>query len=116
MMFAADRFWDAHPRRLLTWCDEEEGRCVVLRPKLGRSRWGTWLAGYLRDPYYRIRLDEVGTFVWKACDGQTSLVVIVEQMREQFGDTVEPAEQRLSAFVHRMLRSRLLEIGSAQDM
>lgn len=115
-MVASDRFWDAHPRRLLEWREGEEGLCVVLRPKLGKSRWGTWLAGYLRDPYYRIRLDEVGTFVWKACDGQTSLAAIVEQMRNQFGDTVEPAEQRLSAFMRQMLRSRLLEIGSTRSM
>ena len=105
-------FWSVRPRRRLDWREADDGRCVVMRPKFGESRVGQWLAARLADPYYRIRLDEVGTFVWKACDGETPLAVIAERMRAQFGGRVEPAEKRLGMFVRTMLRSRLLEIGS----
>ena len=113
MSEAAD-FWSARPSRRFEWREAHDGRCVVLRPKLGGSRVGRWLAARLSDPYYRIRLDDLGTFVWKACDGQTPLTVIAERMRDEFGGRVEPAEQRLGLFVQQMLRSRLLDVHGAR--
>lgn len=102
------RLMDETPRRALAWREGDDGRCVLLRPKLGRGRLGRWLARLLGDPHYRIRLDEVGTFVWKSCDGQTSLGRIAKDLRDRFGDRIEPAEPRLAQFVRQMLRSKLL--------
>ena len=97
----------AMPRRALEW-REEHGQCVLLRPRFGSGRVGRWLASWAGDPHYRIRLDDVGTFVWKSCDGQTPLSKIAEGLRQRFGVSVEPAEQRLAMFVSQMRRSRLL--------
>ena len=110
---ASDRavaFWNARPRRRLDWRDLEDGRCVVLRPRLGDGRIGRWLASKVGDPCYRIRLDDVGTFIWKACDGETPLTEIAGQLRAEFGERVEPAEERLARFVQSMLRSRMVEM------
>ena len=102
-------FVNVCPRRLLEWC-EEDGRCVLLRPRLGTTRVARWMAGLGGDPHYRIRLDEVGTLVWKACDGHTSLAAILGRMRERFGDRVEPADQRLSQFMRTMLKGRMIAV------
>jgi hypothetical protein len=106
-------FWDEKPRRALEWRETDDGRCVLLRPKFGKGLLGRWLATRIRDPHYRIRLDEVGTFVWKASDGQTPFSIIVAGLRMRFGARVEPAEQRLAVFARQMLRSRTIEIGEA---
>ena len=106
--------FEARPQRLLDW-REEDGRCVLLRPRLGPSRPGRWLAGLVGDPHYRIRLDEVGAFVWKACDGRTTLAEIARSMRSAFGARVEPADERLAAFVRRMLRGRMLAVDDELD-
>ena len=98
------------PSRTLEWREGEDGRCVLLRPKFGRSSVGRWLASRVAEPHYRIRLDEIGTFVWKACDGETSLASIADRMREEFGPRAEPADQRLAIFVRKMLRSRMLAL------
>ena len=103
-------FARVQPRRRLEW-HEQDGRCVLLRPRLGSSRVARWVAGLGGDAYYRIRLDEVGTLVWKACDGYTSLADIVGRMRERFGDRVQPADQRLSRFVRTMLKGRMIAIS-----
>ena len=102
-------FAGVQPRRLLEW-SEEEGSCVLLRPRLRSDRLARWVARLGGDPYYRIRLDEIGTFVWKACDGRTSLAEICEGMRGRFGVEVEPADQRLAEFVRKMLKGRMLTI------
>ena len=109
-MPAALDFARVEPRRLLEW-REQDGRCVLLRPRLGSSRVGRWMAGLWDDPYYQIRLDEVGTLVWKACDGRTSLADIVGRMRDRFGDRVEPADQRLARFMRKMLKGRMIAIS-----
>lgn len=101
--------FEARPRRLLEW-REEDGRCVLLRPRFGAGRAGRRLAGLLGAPHYRIRLDEVGAFVWRACDGRTSLAEIARSMRAAFGARVEPADERLAAFVGRMLKGRMLAV------
>jgi len=87
---------------------------VLLRPRLGSNRLARWVAGLGGDPYYRIRLDEVGTLVWKACDGRTPLADIARRMRERFGDHVEPADQRLARFVRRMLRGRMIAVDGGE--
>ena len=106
----AAAFWNARPRRRLDWRDLDDGRCVVLRPQFGEGRFGRWLAAKLGEPCYRIRLDEVGSFIWKACDGETPLTAIAGRLRAEFGDRVEPAEERLARFVQSMLRSRMIAV------
>ena len=106
----AAAFWNACPRRLLDWRDLDDGRCVVLRPQLGTGRIGRWLASKLGDPCYRIRLDDVGSFIWKACDGKTPLTEMADRLRARFGERVEPAEDRLARFVQSMLRSRMIAV------
>lgn len=96
--------------RMFDWREAEDGRCIVLRPKFGNSPFSRWLASRVNDPHYRIRLDKFGTFVWKACDGQTSLSSIADRMREEFGPRVEPVEHRLATFVRQMVQSRLLDV------
>ena len=107
---AAAAFWGARPRRLLNWQEAGDGQCVVLRPKLGGSRAGRWFAARLGDPFYRIRLDDVGTFIWNACDGEAPLTVILGRLRDAFGARVEPADERLGRFVQTMRRSRMIEM------
>lgn len=106
----AAAFWNARPRRRLDWRDLDDGRCVVLRPRFGEGRVGRWLASKLGDPCYRIRLDDVGSFIWRACDGETPLTTIAGRLRAGFGERVEPAEERLARFVQSMLRSRMIEV------
>ena len=103
-------FARVQPRRLLDW-REEDGRCVLLRPRLGTTRVARWVTRLAGDPHYRIKLDDVGTLVWKACDGRTSLADIVGQMRERFGEQVEPADQRLSQFMRKMLKGRMIAVA-----
>ena len=110
MTAEAERFWNACPHRRLDWREAQDGHCVVLRPKFGESRAGRWLAARLGDPCYRIRLDDVGSFIWKACDGQTPLTVIAVRLHDAFGARVEPADERLARFVQTMLRSRMIEM------
>ena len=106
-----DAWLQCRPRRLLEWKLDDQGRAVLLRPKLGRNRWARWLASRLKNPHYHIRLDEMGTLVWKSCNGERALSDIALSLRAQFGESIEPAEDRLVAFVRTLYRSRLVELA-----
>ena len=110
-----DSALSCQPRRLLEWRENHTGQAVLLRPKLGRSPLARWCSKYLRNPYYRIRLDDIGTLVWKSCDGSTTLSSILQSMREHFGTGVEPAEERLWRFLQTMRRSRLIELSCPES-
>ena len=103
-------FLAARPKRALKWEQDGDGRVILLRPRFGSGALGRWLQNRLGLSYYKIRLDDVGTFVWKSIDGQTPLSEIAETLRREFGGKVEPAEQRLVEFVRQMTRSRLIEL------
>ena len=107
----SDPFWAAVPQRLLEWRETDDGRCVILRPKFGVGRIGRWLGARVGEPHYRIRLDELGTFVWKSCDGERSLAAIAVRLRDHFGPSVEPAEQRVGLFVRKMIRSKVVKLS-----
>ncbi len=102
-------FLAARPKRALEWEEDADGRAVLLRPRFGAARAGRWLQNWLRLSPYKIRLDEVGTLVWKSIDGQTPLAEVAERLRREFGAKVEPAEKRLEQFVRQMTRGRLIE-------
>ena len=102
------------PRRCLEWGEDKEGKVVLLRPKLGSGCLGRWMSLQLQNPFYRIRLDEVGTLVWQCCDGQTKLAEIVTRMRQRFGAQVEPVEERLFQFIGQLHRAKLIEIENGE--
>ena len=51
----------------------------------------------------RIRLDDMGSFSWERMDGTRTVQEIAQELRAEFGDEVEPAEERLAPLV-RFLR------------
>ena len=95
---------DVTPRREVLW-EEDGGGLVTLvpeRPKVrGLRSLGRWLRYVMAPP--RIRLDDVGSYAWLRLDGRTTVGGVAEKVREQFGDRVEPVEQRLGQLV-RLLR------------
>ena len=56
----------------------------------------------------RIRLDEVGSFAWTRFDGHNTVGEIGDLLRAEFGDRVEPVEERLGHLVWLLRREGLL--------
>lgn len=91
-------FLDLVPERTMEWETTEEGRVQILIPKFGKNPVGAWIGRRLRKPYIKIRLDEIGSAVWNACDGQNAVRQIAAMLENQFGDEIKPAYDRLSEF------------------
>lgn len=96
------------PVRFAKW-EEVEGKVILLRPKpTTRGPRGLLDRFFHRMSASRIRLDEFGSFAWLRLDGSRTVGQVVELMREEFGEGVDPAEERLSHLIWLLRREELL--------
>jgi len=94
------------PVRLAPW-REVAGRVVIERPKpQGAGRMGEKLRYWLA--VRRIRLDERGSLVWRLLDGSKSVAEVATALHEEFGEQVEPAEERAGQLIRMLHKEDLL--------
>ena len=89
------------PVRRAAWSEKDDGRVVVERP---RPRRTGGLGGLLARLSHRmsmpkIRLDAVGSFVWRQLDGATTVAEVHRRVRAELGAAAEPVEERVDRFV-----------------
>ncbi|MCR4440146.1 MAG: PqqD family protein [bacterium] len=97
------------PVGLVEW-QEEDGRVLLLRPRFSSGLLQKYLLPKLRPPHFRIHLDAHGSAAWKLCDGSRTLAEVGAALREQFGQQIEPVQERLALFVSQLCRHRLLKL------
>lgn len=95
------------PLRISPW-EEVNGRIVVLKPKFQHPLLQRYLLPRLKNPMYRVHLDEIGSFVWRLCDGGHSVGDIEQELKKHFGAAVEPAFERLTLFLAQLFRGRFI--------
>ena len=98
------------PERAVEFEREDDGRVTLLEPKFTGPLLGRWLQPKLRRPFIRTHLDEVGSAVWLACDGETSVSALAERLAERFGAEFDADHRRLTTFLQAMARRRLLRL------
>lgn len=96
------------PFRIAEW-EEVEGRVVVLRPHpTTRGLRGVLDRFFHKMSASRIRLDDVGSLAWRALDGERTVAEVADLLRGEFGERVQPAEERLGHLIWMMRREGLL--------
>jgi hypothetical protein len=103
---------ELRPQRACAF-EEEDEQVVLLRPRFGRGRLGRWVERRLGSRPLRLRLDEVGSFVWRRCDGARRVSVLSEELREEFGERIEPVEERLVLFLTGLLRQGCITVAES---
>lgn len=100
------------PVHRATWSERDDGRVVIERPR-PRRRGGLGgvfarLSNALSMP--RIRLDAVGSFIWKQLDGSVTVAEVRQRARAELGEAVEPAEERVDRFVSQLHELELVRL------
>ncbi len=86
----------------------KDGAVYVIKPKL-KSRPGGWFLRRLHKPNeIKVKLDPMGTAAWKRCDGSNTVQDIANSLRKEFGQDIEPAEERLAALLEIMESNGLI--------
>ena len=98
------------PSQRVSWESGENGTVVVLVPKFRNDLLVRWLVPRLRYPYVRLKLDPLGSFVWKQCDGRTSVSVIAERMQKEFGDSLQQVHDRIRTFLLMLEKTDVVDL------
>jgi hypothetical protein len=99
---------DLRPVRAHRWTTGEEDRVTVVIPKF-TNRWLVrWFVPLLAKPEVRLRLDAMGSFVWRQCDGSLTVREIADRVRERFGGDPEPTLDSVVQFMRRLTRADTL--------
>ncbi len=86
----------------LNWHENEEGNVVVILPRRDDTV-GKVVAWLFTVPESKpVVLDEIGTMVWKMCDGEHSVHDIAEELVKRYKITMREAEISLAEFLRRL--------------
>lgn len=101
---------ELRPERSAEWETGEDGRVVLLIPKFRNPFMVRWVLPMLSSKAFRVKLDAFGSFVWKACDGSSTVAQLGEQMRREFGESAEPVFERIGKFLNKLEREEFIRI------
>ena len=98
--------------RLLEWTEEPEG--VVLRVPLRREGVFRWVNRVLPAPDHRkVALDEIGSEVWRMCDGATPVEGIIRALAKKYQLNRREVELSLSLYLKQLARRGFLGLVAA---
>jgi hypothetical protein len=105
------------PQRSINWeINPETNFVLIKKPKFKNPLLQKYLLPRLKRPDYTVNLDNVGSFVWKNIDGKINFGEIAERMRREFGDLVEPVDDRLGQFINSLRRYDFITFVNMEDI
>ncbi len=96
---------DLKPVRSFEFVVQDDYKVTLLIPKFRDRILGKYLQPLIKKKYFKVKLDTLGSFVWLNCDGETTVRELTEKFKKQFGDAVEPADERVAQFIQQLYRS-----------
>jgi hypothetical protein len=87
--------------------EEVEGLINILIPKFKRD-FMKKIIPKNKPKDIRVKLDELGSATWLSMDGNKTVFQIVEELRETFGENIEPAVERVTKFINGLYSNNLL--------
>jgi hypothetical protein len=104
---------DLKPTQQVPWETAANGTVVVLVPKFRNEVMVKWVVPHLHSPNMRVQLDRLGSFVWKQCDGKTTVAAMAESMKNEFGDSLQAVYDRIRTFLLTLEKSDLITLESS---
>ncbi len=99
---------DLIPVRNIKWEKKEDGLVVLLKPKFELALLRKYVLPRMKKPYFKIKLDHVGSFIWEHCDGCIQVKELAKSLEDKFGKEVEPLYDRLTLFLQSLEKNRLI--------
>ncbi len=96
------------PVRNIEWEKSEEDLIILLKPKFTHPFFKKHILPRLKHPFYKVKLDDVGSFVWEWCDGKKTVKEIAQGLKGKFGEKVEPLHNRLALFLQNLEKNRFI--------
>jgi hypothetical protein len=103
------------PRRNIEYETRDNELISLLTPRFRNRFLVKYLQPHLKNRYFRVDLDEIGSFVWRLCDGTRTAGEIADDMSEHFGDEIEPVMERLRLFFGQLEKLNYIEFINIEE-
>jgi len=100
--------FDLKPARNLAWETGENELVVLSVPKFRNRLLVKLLVPLLKKPEYRVKLDDVGSFIWNSCDGQLTILEIADLVMKKFGGDADALYARVAEFFKKLAREEFV--------
>jgi hypothetical protein len=105
------------PEKNIKWEINPETNFVLLKkPKFKNPLLKKLILPKLKNPEFSVKLDEVGTFVWQQIDGKNTFAQIAAKMQENFGESIEPVEDRLGQFINSLRQHNFITFLNMEEL
>lgn len=94
----------------------EDGAVTLLAPRFKSRLMKRIFERRMKNPWMKIRLDDIGTAVWKRIDGRATVGEIGGELREEFGEDIEPCFERLSMFFSQLELSGFIRYTNIDEV
>jgi len=99
----------------LDWSDDDSGM-VALRIPQRKDRWVRFLNRIATAPDHKqVVLDEIGSDVWRMCDGTTSVEAIVRALMKKYKLSRREVELSLSLYLKQLAKRGYLGLALASE-
>ncbi len=102
------------PEREIEYRTGEDGIVTLLKLKFKNRFLVKYLLPRFKNPFFKYKLDKIGSFVWLMCDGERRVEEIADLMKEEFGEEVEPCLDRLSLFLNYLEKSGYISFTNVE--
>ena len=97
----------------IDWSADEEG-LVTLRIPQRQDRWARFLNRIATAPdHRRVALDEIGSDVWRLCDGATTVEAVVRALMKKYKLSRREVELSLSLYLKQLAKRGYLGLALA---
>lgn len=96
------------PKRAVQWEENEDGTVILLTPKFENKLLVKYLLPRMKSKNIKIKLDDVGSWVWRHIDGERTILQIGELMEHELAERAQPVYERLGLFMNMLLRRKFI--------
>ncbi len=101
---------DFCPQPQVQCTTNDQGDIILLAPKFRNRFLAKYLLPRLKSQFFKIKLDEFGSWVWNEIDGKKTVYQIGLSMDEKFGKRADPVFERLGYFINILARYRYISL------
>ena len=89
----------------------EDGIVTVFVPKFKNELAKKYIVPKLKSSNFNIKLDELGSEVWKKMDGKNKVHEIIRQLSEKYGDDFKKPEERITKYLFQLYEHKLISFN-----
>ena len=108
-------YLEVRPIRNYNETVDENNLATVLIPKFKNRFAVKFVLPYMQHKFFKVKLDEFGSAAWLLIDKKRSVGEIATELVKQFGEKIQPVEERLTRFFTGIYEQRLITFLEIQQ-